>query len=45
MIDNIFFYIMFGGFTVLSGIYLYIMIKKTKQVTESLDKNNLTVEV
>jgi len=45
MIDNILFYIMFGGFTVLSGTYVYIMIKKTKQVTENLDKNKLTVEV
>jgi len=44
MISNILFYVMFGGFTILSGIYIYFIVKKTKQQNK-LNNNKLTVEV
>ena len=44
MISNVIFYSVFGGFTVLSGIYIYIIVKKNKTI-KLLDKNKLTLEV
>ena len=44
LLINILFYVMFGGFTVLSGIYIYFIVKKTKQ-QKKLNNNKLTVEL
>ena len=44
MISNIYFYIVFGGITILSGSYIYAVLKKIKD----LEKNNnkkLIVEI
>jgi len=44
MISNILFYVMFGGATIISGIYIYFIVKKTKQ-QKKLNNNKLTFEV